>query len=201
MTPGELVVLLDDTGQEIGTAPKSTVHGANTPLHRAFSCYLFAPDDRLLLTRRASTKPTFPGFWTNSVCGHPGPGEDDLSAISRRARLEIGISVTDLHPAIPDFRYRAESGGIVENEICPVYLARTTDDPDPAPDEVDAWTWCSWPEFLARLASDPDGFSPWCRAQAVRLHTDRSVETYVDRGRARADPARLVTDHVTAAER
>lgn len=187
MDDQELVVLLDDAGREIGTAPKRTVHGADTPLHRAFSLYVFAPDGRLLLTRRAGSKATFPGLWTNSVCGHPGPGEDDLAALARRARLEVGLAVTDVRPAIPDFRYRAESGGIVENEICPVYLARTDGDPDPEPAEVDEWAWCPWPDFLARLAGGAGRFSPWCREQAARLDAAGSVEAYLDPVRREQD--------------
>ena len=35
----ELVVLVDDQNNVIGTAPKNTVHTNNTPLHRAFSFF------------------------------------------------------------------------------------------------------------------------------------------------------------------
>lgn len=180
VTREELVVLVDEAGQQIGTAAKAAVHGGDTPSHRAFSCYLFGPDGLLLLTRRARTKATFPGLWTNSVCGHPGPGEDDVNAIRRRARHEMGLPVTDPQVAIADFRYRATSGGVMENEICPVYLARTDGTPDPEPAEVDDWTWCPWPDFLARLAIEPARFSPWCRDQAARLHTDQIVPIYLN---------------------
>ncbi|MGO1235907.1 MAG: isopentenyl-diphosphate Delta-isomerase, partial [Microbacterium gubbeenense] len=37
----EFVVLVDDDGNEIGTAPKAEVHSAETPLHRAFSCHVY----------------------------------------------------------------------------------------------------------------------------------------------------------------
>ena len=37
----DLVVLLDDDGTPTGTAPRLDVHGADTPLHQAFSVHLF----------------------------------------------------------------------------------------------------------------------------------------------------------------
>lgn len=40
-TTTELVVLVDEENNIIGTMPKSEVHSANTPLHRAFSVFLF----------------------------------------------------------------------------------------------------------------------------------------------------------------
>ena len=36
------------------------MHTDVSPLHRAFSCYVFGPHDRLLVTQRAVGKATFP---------------------------------------------------------------------------------------------------------------------------------------------
>ena len=58
------------------------------------------------------------------------------SPISRRAAFELGLEVSDVRPALPGYRYRAEFQGIVENEICPVYLGRFTGRPAPDPIEV-----------------------------------------------------------------
>ena len=70
------MILLDRHGRPAGTAPKRTVHGSDTPLHLGFSCYLIDGAGRVLLTRRAAAKATWPGAWTNACCGHPQPGRD-----------------------------------------------------------------------------------------------------------------------------
>ena len=99
----ELVVLLDDGGRSIGAAPKSEVHHGCTPLHLAFSCYLFDDAGRVLLTRRALNKRAFPGIWTNSFCGHPAPDESMDDAVVRRARDELGVDIADCVVCCPIF--------------------------------------------------------------------------------------------------
>jgi len=158
----ERVVLVDDNGTSIGEADKYAVHTTNTALHLAFSCHVYNADGQVLVTRRALSKLTWPGVWTNSFCGHPAPGESQESAIARRALRELGITVTDIEPVIPDFRYRAvDASGIVENEICPVYRARTSDTVAPSDDEVAEFYWAD-PESLRDAATAaPYAFSPW----------------------------------------
>jgi len=45
---------------------------SRSPLHRAFSVFLFHPETgKLLLQKRADEKITFPKMWTNTCCSHP----------------------------------------------------------------------------------------------------------------------------------
>jgi isopentenyl-diphosphate delta-isomerase type 1 len=76
-------------------------------LHRAFSFFLFDQENRMLLTRRAVSKITFPGVWTNTCCSHPlygmTPNEVDITpdaypgfpgikhAAIRKLKHELGI--------------------------------------------------------------------------------------------------------------
>ena len=160
----ELVVLADEHGKPTGTAPKATIHTGDTPLHFAFSCYLLDSDGRLLMTRRALSKKTWPGVWTNSFCGHPQPGESTVEAIHRRAEQELGARVSAVSAVAPDFRYRAvDSSGIVENEFCPVFVARLKEgeEPDPRPDEIDSLDWAEPEAVIAAVDATPFAFSPW----------------------------------------
>ncbi|GAA2750935.1 isopentenyl-diphosphate Delta-isomerase [Amnibacterium kyonggiense] len=166
----EQVVLLDEDGTPIGTADKATVHGPDTPLHLAFSCHVRDAAGRLLVTRRALAKRTWPGVWTNSFCGHPAPGEDLAEAVARRASDELGITVSDLRLALPDFRYRAvDAAGVVENEICPVYTAVTLDEVQVDPDEVAEHRWIDADDLEVAVSRAPWAFSPWLGLQLVEL--------------------------------
>jgi isopentenyl-diphosphate Delta-isomerase len=166
----ELVVLLDPQGRPIGSLPKGRVHHADTPLHLAFSVYVFDRRGRLLATRRALTKRTWPGVWTNSCCGHPAPGEEVAAAARRRLRQELGLEPERLDLVLPEFAYRAVAAdGVVENERCPVYFAQGGGDPHPDPAEVAEWRWVPWPEFRTVATAAPWALSPWAAEQVRQL--------------------------------
>ncbi len=164
--PQELVCLLDDEGRRVGVAPKQTIHTTSTPLHLGFSCHVFDVQGRTLLTRRALSKATWAGVWTNSFCGHPAPDEPVHEAIVRRAEQELGIEISDPEPVLADFRYRAvDASGIVENEICPVYSVLYRGDPAqppvPNPEEVCDWAWVDPADLEHAVGLVPFAFSPW----------------------------------------
>jgi isopentenyl-diphosphate delta-isomerase len=168
----ERVVLLDEQGNAVGDADKRSVHHAETPLHLAFSCYVLDDADRLLVTRRALSKATFPGVWTNTCCGHPGVGEPIEEAVVRRVGQELGIALRDLRLVLPRFRYRAEmDNGVIENEMCPVFVARTTDEVRADPTEIEEHRWEAWPEFRESVLAGRD-VSSWCREQVAGLPED-----------------------------
>jgi isopentenyl-diphosphate delta-isomerase len=169
VTGDERVVLLDERGHGIGTVPKAQVHHAETPLHLAFSCYVFDVDERLLLTRRAASKSTFPGVWTNTVCGHPAPGEDVESAARRRAVDEMGLALTDVRLVLPGFRYTAMMDGITENEMCPVLVAAPGGAMALNPDEVGDVQWRPWEQLSRDVLAGTYEVSTWCRLQVEAL--------------------------------
>ncbi|MCH8611921.1 isopentenyl-diphosphate Delta-isomerase [Arsenicicoccus dermatophilus] len=167
----EEVVLLDARGGALGTAPKAAVHHEDTPLHLAFSCYVVDDAGRVLMSRRAWDKATFPGLVTNSVCGHPAPGEPLAEAVRRRARTELGLTLDEVRVVLPDFAYRAEMDGVVEHELCPVHVAPVSGSvaPQPDPTEVAETWWEPWPALRDGVLAGDREVSPWCAEQVVLL--------------------------------
>lgn len=75
------------------------------------------------------------------------------------------MSAATVVVALPDFGYTATWGGASENELCPVYLAVTDDEPDPNPDEVAEYRWLPFASFVAQA----DRITPWAREQLPLL--------------------------------
>lgn len=187
----EHVILVDAHNRPIGTALKSEVHQTKTPLHRAFSCFLLNEKNQLLIQQRALSKKTWPGIWSNSVCGHPLPGEKTKAAVHRRMRYELGLPESEIIEMLPNFRYRASFAGIEENEICPVWVGRISTEPQPNPVEVENINWLDWEDFVMKIKNPNDTtydhFSVWCREEVVLLDESEKFQKWLGKNKLVAE--------------
>jgi isopentenyl-diphosphate delta-isomerase len=182
----EQVVLVDDQDTPLGLADKSTVHQAETPSHRAFSCFLFRSNGSLILQQRATSKKTWPLVWSNTCCGHPLPDETRESAVLRRLQFELGIkpdALPNVHCFVPNYRYKATFLGVMEHEICPVFVGQYEGDFDLNPSEVEATQDVVWSDFIQSIL-DPldtsyDHLSIWCREEAVLLNESDDFQAWL----------------------
>lgn len=156
----EQLVLVDEDDRPTAIAGKDDCHRGEGRLHRAFSLLVFDERGRLLLQQRASTKPLWPGFWSNSCCSHPGPGETPEIAARRRARQELGIEVQPRF--LYRFRYRARYLDVgAEHELCSVLVAHTDDRIRANPAEVADWRYLTPAEVTEELTRHPERYTPW----------------------------------------
>lgn len=158
--PGEAdiqVEVVDTEGRVQGTVGKLEAHIPPGILHRAFSLFLFAPDGRMLLQRRAKSKYHSPLLLTNATCSHPLPGEPVAEAVERRAKEELGASVSDLEElGIVIYRVDDERTGLSEYEYNHVYVGYVDMDTiDLNPDEVDEVVLVTPEELAHRRATEP----------------------------------------------
>ena len=162
------VILVDEQDCLIGTMGKLEAHLGAGQLHRAFSVFVQRSDGRILLQQRAAGKLLWPGFWSNSCCSHPMPGEAIEDAGARRLEEELGLTAPCQR--LYSFEYREEFGDTgVEHELCHVLFARCDDHPVPHPEEIANIAWLTMEEITARITSAPQDLTPWFRKEWVHL--------------------------------
>ncbi|MDG1828999.1 MAG: isopentenyl-diphosphate Delta-isomerase [Luminiphilus sp.] len=158
----EDLILVDASDQVIGNAPKKSVHLPGGQLHRAFSIFVYANHNKVLLHKRSPEKPLWPNFWTNSCCSHPRMGETYQDAVHRRLHEELGIQ-TPL-TRVYQFEYQAHFGSVgTEHELCAVYVGHLEEPIDirPHPNEISDWGWFDVEEVDRWVAAAAEEFTPW----------------------------------------
>jgi len=152
-------------------------------LHRAFSVFLFNNNKELLLQKRAATKVTFPGVWTNTCCSHPLHVEDEMAlepeaigvrkAAERRLVQELRIPVeqvsADKMHYVSRMLYKARdpvNSDWGEHELDYILFLRADVVPFPDLNEVEATQYVSklgLKLLLKKSETDPKliKFSPW----------------------------------------
>ena len=117
---------------------------------------------RMLITRRAAVKATWPGFWSNAVCSHPLPHEPYAAAARRRLFEELGIH-SSVAPAFRMFYgpVRCPVSGAFEHELDHVFYARLPEEAmiRPNPAEISAVRWVDREQMAALRHSDM--ITPW----------------------------------------
>lgn len=157
----EEVVLVDERDEMVGVAPKLAVH-LDGRLHRAFSVFVFDPQGRMLLQRRAAGKYHSGGLWSNTACGHPRPGEATEAAAARRLYEEMGFRCPLEHRT--EMLYRAEVGpGLVEHELDHIFVGTYDGDPRPDAAEVAEWRWMDTAALHRDVEAAPERYTPWFR--------------------------------------
>lgn len=166
---GEELILVDREDNEIGFAPKGDAHDGEGMLHRAFSLFLFNDDGELLLQQRAAGKRLWPGYWSNSCCSHPRRGETLEIATQRRLRDELNFE-TDLE-FVYHFCYTAAFGELgSENELCHVFLGRTSETLQPNESEIESVRFLGAEALDRELGESPGEFTPWFKQEWRELN-------------------------------
>ncbi len=139
-----LVETIDGAG---GVGPAVAIMDAHRSgaAHRAISIVAWnATRTKMLITRRAATKATWPGFWSNAVCSHPLPKEPYAAAARRRLMEELQIS-GEVTPAFRMFYgpVQCPISGVFEHELDHVFYTRLPENARLRPNraEISAVRW------------------------------------------------------------
>ncbi|KRX27378.1 Isopentenyl-diphosphate Delta-isomerase II [Trichinella nelsoni] len=156
-------------------------------LHRAFSVFLFHSDGRMLIQKRASSKATFPGYWSNACCSHPRFMPDETNsdppfsgikcAAQRRMSEEFKIPLIPLESFhfIDRFIYKAQfNESLGEHELDYVFFVRSDLLIEPNFNEVELIQYveeAQLKELLEFSDRKPEimQFAPWFRLIAKKF--------------------------------
>lgn len=164
------IVLVDKEDRVVGLKEKFATHKIPVPLHRAISIVIFSRDKKqMLITKRSLLKPTWPLYWSNSVCSHPYPKETYHQAVRRRLYEELGIK-TSLKEAFR-FIYKAEMDNKIwgEHEYDAVFVGKYEGPLRPNPDEIVGYEWLDIGKVKKDLARNPKKYTPWFKILLRKL--------------------------------
>jgi isopentenyldiphosphate isomerase len=160
----ELVDVIDDAGQTIGTVPRGEVRSRRLP-HRCVYVLVFNRRGDLFLHLRTATKDVYPSHWDVTVGGVLAAGEFfDVGAV-REVGEELGVEVAP-EPLFP-FRY-ADAASVVQ---AVVYRVLHDGPFRLQPEEVVRGEFVPPAEIAGRAARNPfcpDGLAVW---QEYQRHT------------------------------
>lgn len=94
---GEHVILLDEQDKPTGMLEKYAAHTLDTPLHLAFSCWLFNAQGQLLVTRRSLGKKPGQAYGRTQSAGIRKPAKPSNRPLSAAAALSSALRL----PASP----------------------------------------------------------------------------------------------------
>lgn len=155
------VILVDTDDREIGSMGKLEAHQKGK-LHRAVSVFIFHPDGRMMLQKRARSKYHSGGLWTNTCCSHPRPGESAAAAARRRLWEEMGIECS--LKKVYAFTYKTDfPNGLTEHEYDHVFIGVTKETPVPDPMEAENWKWIAIEDLKFDMKKRPHMYTYWFR--------------------------------------
>lgn len=175
----EMVILVDEQDQEIGTAEKIYAHEKGL-LHRAFSVFVLRenyPSWDILLQQRQFDKYHCAELWTNTCCSHPRKNETVVEAAERRLFEEMGLRLQ--LKQLPAFVYKAEfANGLIEHEYDHVLVGYyTNQEINTNPSEVQNHAWVNINALEASIDEHPEIYTPWLlpALKVVQAHLVKQV--------------------------
>lgn len=142
----ELLDLINEKDEIIGTVWKSEAHKIPKLIHREVAIVIFNDKGETLLQQRSMQKKVNPGEWKVAAAGHIGSGEDPVDAIKREVQEELGIEIT------PVFFEKSEIySNCLESHLTYIYYALVKDHPKItfAKNEVMATEWVKLSQLIA----------------------------------------------------
>lgn len=151
MNKDELLDLVNENNEVIGTVKRSDTEGNMNLIHREIDLFVFNSKGETLVQQRSLTKKVNPGLWVNAAAGHIGSGEDPNETVVREAEEELGIIVNPiLHKIYLDRDHQSQESRF----FYAYYAVYDKDDISVDPSEVADYKWLKVDELEGKIDKD-----------------------------------------------
>ncbi len=161
----EIIDLVDDRNQVIGSVVRKDCHGNPALQHRAVHVFVVNSAGQYCLQKRSPAKRIQPGKWDTSVGGHIPAGESYEQGALRELAEELGICLTESRSLIFCHEYVWRSP--VETEHVRTYILSYDGTIRFEPVEISETRFWSPDELRAGLGTG--GFTPNLEEELKRL--------------------------------
>lgn len=166
----ELFQTYDEHGCELELVERAQVHRLGL-WHRSSVIYLFHPDGRLYVQKRAACKDLYEDLFDHSVGEHLIPGETHVEAAHRGLHEELGLTGIELDPLGSERRLRnaIPQQGIRDNEFQQVFKGVYEGKMRLDPEEVSQVRLFSIAQLSILIKQQPEIFTPWFASDLVEF--------------------------------
>jgi isopentenyl-diphosphate delta-isomerase len=157
----EILVLVDDNDNEIGSETREKCHLGIGLRHRAYVVFLFNKG-KLLLQQRSAQKLLWPGYWDVSFTSHVYPGETYSHAAARKGAQELDAEFKELTDVF-SFVYWAPFGRYSENEYCKLLVGEFDGRIKPNINEIEDTRYANLADLERELKEHSEKYTPWLK--------------------------------------
>lgn len=151
----QMLILVDDNDNELGTAPRSVCHAGTGKRHRAFVVFLINSDGEMLLQHRVGAK-LGGKRWDVSATSHVLAGENYESAARRSIKHELCINYSKPLADCGAFVYTENYSIHSENEFCRILVGEWNGTFIANPEEITEAKFVPLAELAADMEKDKD---------------------------------------------
>ncbi len=156
------LILVDKKNRARGFASKEKCHQDSGLLHRAFTAFIINNKKQILIQKRSKYKKLWPLSWEASFSSHPGKGENNLQAVKKRIKYELGLQCQLKKKG--RFYYQVSYKNIgAEHELCDVFVGACEGKIKINSKEVVAIKWVGANELKKDIAKNPKKYAPWLK--------------------------------------
>jgi isopentenyl-diphosphate delta-isomerase len=144
----ELLDLVNQTDQVVGTLERSKVYAAELRNFRTVSAFLINKQGKLWVPRRTASKRVSPLHLGFSVGGHVSSGETYEQSFARELEEELNMSLSQMHYKKLGLLTPHEHGA---GSFCTVYLIFTNETPEYNRQDFVSFAWLSPQQLLEKV--------------------------------------------------